>query len=119
MGTKLAWLVAGAAAGVVVTLLVRSTVGPEPQTLRAPPPDRTDVLRLAELEQENERLRTEAGTLRQEAAQLIARVAEQEKQLEAAEECGPMPEVADQPEKQAETAPPTEAALQVLRKSAK
>ncbi|MHC4490369.1 MAG: HEAT repeat domain-containing protein [Planctomycetota bacterium] len=113
MGIKLAWLVAGATAGVVVTLLVKSAVGPEPSTLRAPPPDRTDALRLAELEQENEKLRTEAGTLRQRAAQLVARVAEQEEQLKTAEECGPMPKEADQPEHRPEAhATPTDKEIQ-------
>jgi hypothetical protein len=118
MGAKLTWLVAGAAAGVVVTLAVKSAVGPEPQTLRGPPPDRTEALRLAELEQENEKLRTEAGTLRQEAAQLVASIAEKEKQLKEAEDCGPMAKDADQPDGPAgEHAPPTEEEIEAELKA--
>jgi len=119
MGMKLAWLVAGATAGVVVTLLVKAAVGPEPQTLRAPPPDRTDALRLAELEQENEKLRTAAGALRQKAAQLVATVAAQEEQLKAAEESGPMPgKGVVQPEKPPATlAAPTEEEIKAEMKA--
>jgi hypothetical protein len=105
MGAKLAWLVAGAAAGVVITLLVKSAVDPVPKTAHAPPVDRTETLRVADLERENEKLRNDAATLRQQATELAAQVAHQEERLKAVEK--PVP--ADTPAASADAqAPPTD-----------
>jgi len=105
MGMKLAWLVAGATAGVVVTLLVQFAVKPEARTTRSPPSDRTEALQLAELVRENEELQADVAVLREQATSLSMELAQKEKQLEEAN----LPKAADRPEEQPdELAPPTE-----------
>jgi hypothetical protein len=84
MDIKLAWALAGVAVGVVVTLVVESAVEPEAEPLRAPPPDPTEVSRLAELERENEALREDAAKLRQEGIVLRDELANKKRQLEEA-----------------------------------
>lgn len=105
MGTKLAWLVAGAAAGVVVTLLVQAAVKTDAKTTRAEPPDRKESLQLAELVRENEKLKEDAARLRINAETLVAELAQKEKQLAEAI----LPKGADQTDEQPESlAPPTD-----------
>lgn len=109
MRAKLAWMVAGAAAGAVVTLLVMTAVEPEPKAPHAPPLDRTEAPRIAELERDNERLRTEAAALRQQATELAARVASQEERGPADGEGRPAPGAADRAEAPAgQPQPPSE-----------
>ncbi|MHC4550589.1 MAG: hypothetical protein ACYTEZ_17640 [Planctomycetota bacterium] len=94
MASKLAWLATGLAGGVLATLGVRAAIEePEPSP-RSAAPDRTEVPRLAALERDNTALAARVAALERHNAELTAQVAEQQDQIEAAEECGPeeMPE---------------------------
>lgn len=108
MGSKLAWLAAGAAAGVVCTLLVQLASRPETGTTHAEPSDRTESVRLAELMRENERLRAETEALRREARELTEEVARHAAEQAAGEEA-PAPQ---DDETAGEQAPPTDEEIQ-------
>lgn len=95
MGTRLAWALAGVAVGVVITLAVESTVEPAARPLRAPPPDRQEALRAADLQRENEKLKADVTALRQRTTELAATVEQQQEQLQAAEAGAPEPPEVD------------------------